>query len=198
MRKNKKEDNVLFTGRLPVTVDMHSHILPGIDDGSPDVETSVLLVRGLYDLGIRKCIAMPHFIGDLYPKNNETIEAALGKLQKALVMANVPMAVSAAAEYMLDDYFMALLQKPDPLSTLHKSWLLTEIPCTTEPVNLPEMIFHIITGGYKPVLPHSERHLYFHHNFKDYKKLKDLGFILHVNLLSLTGYNGKKALLAAR
>ena len=177
---------------------MHSHILPGIDDGSPDVETSVLLVRGLYDLGIRKCIATPHIIGDLYPNNNETIEAALAKLQKALVMANVPMPVSAAAEYMLDDYFMQLLQKPEPLRTLHKNWLLTEIPYTTEPVNLPEMVFHIITGGYQPVLAHPERYLYFHHNFKDYNKLKDLGFILQVNLLSLTGYYGKKALLAAK
>ncbi len=198
-KKNKQHNGSSpFTGQLPVTVDMHSHILPGIDDGSPDTDTSVMLVRGLYELGIRTCIATPHIIGDLYPNNNETIEAALSKLQKALAMANVPMQVSAAAEYMLDDYFMELLQKPVPLRTLHKNWLLTEIPYTTEPVNLSEMVFHIITGGYQPVLAHPERYLYFQHNFKDYKKLKDLGFILQVNLLSLTGYYGKTAMLAAR
>jgi tyrosine-protein phosphatase YwqE len=184
--------------QLPVTVDMHSHILPGIDDGSPDVETSVLLVRGLYDLGIQTCIATPHIIGDLYRNNDETIEAALNELQKALQAADIPMQVSAAAEYMLDDYFMELLQQPKPLRTLHKNLLLTEIPYTSEPVNLPEIVFHIITSGYQPVLAHPERYFYFHKNFKDYNKLKELGFILQVNLLSLTGYYGKNAAQAAR
>jgi tyrosine-protein phosphatase YwqE len=198
-RKNKKDDGTApFTGQLPVTVDMHSHILPGIDDGSPDVETSLLLVKGLYDLGIRTCIASPHIIGDLYRNTNETIEPALNKLQKALVAADIPMQVSAAAEYMLDDYFMELLQQQKPLRTLHKNLLLTEIPYTSEPVNLPEMVFHIITSGYQPVLAHPERYFYFHKNFSDYKKLKDLGFILQVNLLSLAGYYGKNAAQAAR
>jgi protein-tyrosine phosphatase len=198
-RKNKKTDGTIpFTGQLPVTLDMHSHILPGIDDGSPDVETSLVLVKGLYDLGIRTCIATPHIIGDLYRNNDETIEAALENLQKALVAADIPMQVTAAAEYMLDDYFMELLHQQKPLRTLHKNILLTEIPYTSEPVNLPEMVFHIITGGYQPVLAHPERYFYFHKNFKDYKKLKDLGFILQVNLLSLTGYYGKNAARAAR
>jgi protein-tyrosine phosphatase len=183
---------------LPVTVDMHSHILPGIDDGSPDVETSVMLVRGLYDLGIRKCIATPHIIGDLYRNTDETIEAALFKLQKACDEAALPIQLSAAAEYMLDDYFMELLQQQKPLRTIHKNILLTEIPYTSEPVNLQEIVFHIITGGYQPVLAHPERYFYFHHNFKGYKKLKDLGFILQVNLLSLTGYYGKEAAKAAQ
>jgi tyrosine-protein phosphatase YwqE len=198
-KKNKPQHAAhALPGKLPFSVDMHSHILPGIDDGSPDLETSVLLVRGLYDLGISTCIATPHIIGALYPNNHQTIEAALGKLQKALVMANVPMQVTAAAEYMLDDYFMELLQKPEPLRTLHDNWLLTEIPYTTEPVNLPEMVFHIITGGYQPVLAHPERYLYFHNDLRYYKKLKDLGFILQVNLLSLTGYYGKPVASAAK
>ena len=198
-KKNKKADGAMpFKGQLPVTVDMHSHILPGIDDGSPDIDTSILLVQGLYDLGIRTCIATPHIIGDLYRNNDETIETALGQLQQALVTAGLPMHVSAAAEYMLDDHFMELLQQQKPLRTLHNNLLLTEIPYTSEPVNLPEMVFHIITGGYQPVLAHPERYFYFHDNFKGYKKLKDLGFILQVNLLSLTGYYGKHAAQAAR
>jgi tyrosine-protein phosphatase YwqE len=198
-RKNKPDySSSNMTGLLPVSVDMHSHILPGIDDGSPDTDTSVLLVKGLYDLGIRTCIATPHIIGDLYRNNNETIEEALSKLQKALVIADIPMQVSAAAEYMLDDYFMELLHQQIPLRTLHKNLLLTEIPYTSEPVNLQEIVFHIITSGYQPVLAHPERYYYFHTNFKGYKKLKDLGFMLQVNLLSLTGYYGKNEARAAR
>jgi tyrosine-protein phosphatase YwqE len=190
--------NTVTPTSLPVAVDMHSHILPGIDDGSPDVATSVMLVKGLYDLGIRKCIATPHIIGDLYRNNDETIEAALYKLQKACDAAALPMELSAAAEYMLDDYFMALLQQQKPLRTLHKNILLTEIPYTSEPVNLQEIVFNIITGGYQPVLAHPERYFYFHSNYKGYKKLKDLGFMLQVNLLSLTGYYGKEVARAAR
>ncbi len=177
---------------------MHSHILPGIDDGAPDVETSLVLVRGLYDLGIRTCIATPHIIGDLYRNSDETIEPALLKLQQACKAAAIPMQISAAAEYMLDDYFMELLQSGKPLRTLKHKLLLTELPYIAEPVNLQEMLFHIITAGYQPVLAHPDRYLYFHHNFDLYRELKDQGFILQVNLLSLTGYYGKNVARAAR
>ena len=198
-KKNKSEKGSLpFTGLLPVSVDMHSHILPGIDDGSPDVETSLLLVRGLYDLGIRSFIATPHIIGDLYPNTNETIESALAKLQQACAEAALPVQINAAAEYMLDDYFMEQLQSGKPLRTLHKNLLLTEFPYSSEPANLQEMLFHIITAGYQPVLAHPERYFYFHHDFEGYNWLKDLGFILQVNLLSLTGYYGKNVARAAR
>ena len=190
--------SAVIAGMLPVSVDMHSHILPGIDDGSPDVETSLLLVKGLYDLGIRKCIATPHIIGDLYRNNDETIEPALYKLQQACTAAALPMQISAAAEYMLDDYFMELLRQQKPLRTLHKNLLLTEIPYTSEPVNLDEILFNIITEGYRPVLAHPERYFYFHRNFEEYRRLKDLGFILQVNLLSLTGYYGKNPARAAK
>ena len=195
-KKNKTDEG--FTGKLPVQVDMHSHILPGIDDGSPDVETSVLLVKGLYDLGIRTCIATPHIIGDLYRNNDETIEAALAKLQQACAAAALPMKISAAAEYMLDDYFMELLREKKPLRTLKDNLLLTEITYSSEPVMLEEMVFNIITEGYQPVLAHPERYFYYHRNMDIYRKLKDLGFMLQVNLLSLTGYYGKDVSKAAK
>lgn len=200
-KKNKKDTlsgTSFSSGLLPLTVDMHSHILPGIDDGAPDVETSLVLVRGLYDLGIRTCIATPHIIGDLYRNSDETIEPALLKLQQACKAAAIPMQISAAAEYMLDDYFMELLESGKPLRTLKNKLLLTELPYIAEPVNLQEMLFHIITAGYQPVLAHPERYLYFHHNFDLYRELKDQGFILQVNLLSLTGYYGKNVARAAR
>ena len=198
--KRNKQDagDIPVIGQLPVSVDMHSHILPGIDDGSPDVETSMLLVRGLYDLGIRTCIATPHIIGDMYRNSNETIEPALAKLQQACAAAALPMKISAAAEYMMDDYFMQLLQSGKPLRTLHNNLILTELPYSLEPVNVQEMLFHTLTGGYKPVLAHPERYFYFHEDFGQYKSLKDMGFILQVNLLSLTGYYGKNVARAAK
>ena len=90
------------------------------------------------------------------------------------------------------------MQQQIPLRTLHGNVLLTELPYTAEPVNLPEILFKIITGGYRPVLAHPERYFYFHNNFGVYKELIDHGFILQVNLLSLTGYYGKNEARAAR
>ena len=201
-KKNKTAEGaagpLINTRKLPVSVDMHSHILPGIDDGSPDVETSLVLVRALYDMGIRKCIATPHIIGDLYRNNDETIGTALHKLQQACSAAALPMQITAAAEYMLDDYFMDLLRQQKPLRTLYKNLLLTELPYTSEPHNLEEILFTIITEGYRAVLAHPERYFYFHGNFEEYRRLKDLGFILQVNLLSLTGYYGKNPARAAK
>lgn len=183
--------------QFPVTTDIHSHILPGIDDGAPDMETSLKLIQGLYDLGVRRSIATPHIIGDLYRNTPATINAALEKTKIACRAAGINVDLSAAAEYMLDDHFMELLRKKEPLLTLYKNLLLVEIPYTAPPYDLDEMLFSIITEGYQPVLAHPERYFFYHNNMKEYARLKEIGFLLQVNLLSLTGYYGKGAMRAA-
>jgi protein-tyrosine phosphatase len=194
----KKEEPQAVPESLPFTTDIHSHILPGIDDGSPDTATSLQLIQGLYDLGIRKCIATPHIIGDMYRNTPETINEALEKVIAFCADAEINMGISAAAEYMLDDYFMELLQKKEPLLTLYKNILLTEISYTSTPQNLGEITSAIIGEGYIPILAHPERYHYYQQNFDQYYKLKEMGFILQVNLLSITGYYGKRAEKAAR
>jgi len=193
----KKKSTVTYSDRFPVTIDIHSHILPGIDDGSPDIETSLKLIKGLYDLGVRKSIATPHIIGDLYRNTPATIGAALAITKKACADAGIDMELGAAAEYMLDDYFMELLRKKEPLLTLHKKLLLVEIPYTAPPYDLDEMLFSILTEGYQPVLAHPERYFYYHRDMRQYARLKEMGFLLQVNLLSLTGYYGKSVAKAA-
>src|SRR4051812_11047188 len=121
----KKEDVALENDLLPIKTDIHSHILPGIDDGSPDIETSLQLVRGIYDLGIRKSVATPHVIGDLYRNTPETIGNALEKLKAACATEGIDIELSAAAEYMLDGYFMTMLRDKTPLLTVHKNIILT-------------------------------------------------------------------------
>ena len=185
-------------GLLPVATDIHSHILPGIDDGAPNLETSLHLIKGLYALGIRKSIATPHIIGDLYRNTPETISAALEKVKQGCIDAGIDMEISAAAEYMLDDHFMELLQQGSPLLTLHKNILLTEIAYTMAPTNLEEMAFNIITQGYQPILAHPERYFFYHNDYDAYYRLKELGFHLQVSLLSLTGYYGKGVAKAAK
>ena len=184
-------------GYFPFTTDIHSHILPGIDDGSPDIETSLALIEGLQKLGITESTATPHIIGDLYRNNKETIDNALKELQDALAERNIDFKVKAAAEYMLDDYFLELLQQKTPLLTLKDDLVLTEFSYSERPMHAERMVFSMITEGYRPILAHPERYAYYHNDLKQYDYLRDLGFLLQVNVLSLTGYYGKPAAKAA-
>ena len=193
----KKSKEQLVTDFFPFTTDMHSHILPGIDDGSPDVETSIKLIKGLMALGVKKSIATPHVISDLYRNTPATIKNALSILQNELKNQNIQFEVSAAAEYMLDSYFIELLNEEERLLTLKDNIILTEFSYASAPDNYEKISFAIQMAGYKPILAHPERYPYFLNDFKTYNRLIDLGFMLQVNLLSLTGYYGKQTLKAA-
>ncbi len=195
--KRKKSDGPL-PEHLPFTTDIHSHILPGIDDGSPDIATSIKLIEGLYAAGIRKTIATPHIIADLYRNTPATINHALQQVKEAVAQKNIDIEITAAAEYMLDDHFMELLRNDEPLLTLHKNIILTEIAYSSYPENLEEIIAAITAKGYQPILAHPERYSFYQQNLDDYFLLKEGGFVLQVNLLSLTGYYGKNAAKAAK
>lgn len=173
-------------------MDMHSHILPGIDDGSPDVETSVELIKGLMQLGVSQSIATPHIISDLYRNDSNTIQFALDQLKQELSKQSISFKLSAAAEYMMDSYFLELLRKESKLLTLHDNIILTEFSYASMPDDPGLFSFAIITAGYKPILAHPERYPYYAGNYKAYHRLVELGFSLQLNLLSLTGYYGKE------
>ena len=178
---------------LPFATDIHSHILPGIDDGSPDVETSIELIKGLMQLGIKSSIATPHIIGDLYRNNAGTILPALELLRNELKVRDIDFTVNAAAEYMLDSYFFELLNEKTKLLTLRDNIILTEFSYASMPQDPGKMSFAIITEGYSPILAHPERYPYYYGNYKMFNHLADLGFMLQINMLSLTGYYGRDA-----
>jgi tyrosine-protein phosphatase YwqE len=195
----KKEKQIpKITDPFPVTTDIHSHILPGIDDGSPDVATSLKLVKGLYDLGYRRLVATPHIIGDFYKNNPLIINKQLERLKATCEEAGINIELFAAAEYMLDDYFLQILKQKDQILPVYQNYILTELPYSIKPMNIAEMVFAIITAGYKPVLAHPERYFYYHKDFNEFFRLKELGFLLQVNLLSVTGYYGPPVAKAAK
>ncbi len=196
---NKKKEAQESSQTLPVTTDIHSHILPGIDDGSPDIETSLKLVKGIYDLGIRKSVATPHVISDMFRNTPETINAALKKLQDACAVAGIDIELTAAAEYMLDDYFTKLLAtNKSQLLTIHGNIILTEQSYALPTSNLNETAFELVTQGFRPIMAHPERYYYYHNDYENYYHLKDMGFLLQVNLLSLIGYYGPAITKAAK
>ena len=192
-----KKKVVLASDYFPLVTDIHSHILPGIDDGSPDVQTSIRLIEGLINLGIKQSVATPHIIGDLYRNDANSINNSLSLLKEALLEKEIDFKVSAAAEYMLDAYFLELLSTKVPLLPIKNNLVLTEFSYADKPYNVEQIVFAIITEGYQPILAHPERYGYYHNDLKQYNFLSELGFLFQVNLLSLTGYYGKSAAKAA-
>lgn len=193
----KKKIPTNYSAYFPIVTDIHSHILPGIDDGSPDIDTSLILIDGLMKLGIKQSIATPHIIGDLYRNDATSINNSLSLLKETLKEKQIDFKVSAAAEYMLDAYFLELLSTKIPLLTVKDNLVLTEFSYADKPYSVEQIVFAIITEGYQPILAHPERYGYYHNDFKQYNFLNELGFLLQVNLLSLTGYYGKPAAKAA-
>lgn len=176
-----------------IQTDMHSHLLPGIDDGSPDTETSLDLISGLTELGYNSFIATPHIISDMYPNTPETILDAKLDLDKAARNENREINITAAAEYYLDEYFGELLKKEKPLLTLRYNLVLFEFSFVSLPFNYKEQIFNMQLAGYQPVLAHPERYGYLLNQKEVYEELRSAGCIFQLNLLSLTGYYGKQA-----
>lgn len=172
--------------------DIHSHLVPGIDDGSGSVEDSLALLEQLRSMGFRQFITTPHIKWEKYPNTNETIRNGLQILHNALQEKNIDITVRAAAEYFLDDHFLSLLQKNEPLLTIQKNEILVEFSFYAEPFQPQHTFFKIQTAGYQPILAHPERYGYFHDKKEAYRSIKDQGVFLQLNLLALTGYYGKK------
>lgn len=173
-------------------VDMHSHLIPGIDDGAKDIDHSMALVRSLIDLGFKKLITTPHIMSDFYRNTPETILGGLAELRKKIESERLPVTVEAAAEYYIDDGFIRKLNE-EKLLTFGNNFLLFEISYLNAPDQLMEIIFQMQVAGYNPIIAHPERYPYFYKDFKIYHKLKDVGVLLQLNVNSLSGYYGKGA-----
>jgi protein-tyrosine phosphatase len=169
--------------------DMHSHLLPGLDDGAETVEHSVELLRAMRALGYRKLIMTPHIMGDFYKNTPEGIRAALHTLQQAAAgIADVTL--ECAAEYYLDEWFGPRLDRNDELLSFggEKRYLLFETSYINEPFNLAETVFRLKSMGYQPVLAHPERYTYFYGRFDEIVRMRESGVLLQLNLNSLSGY----------
>ncbi|NER13965.1 histidinol phosphatase [Leptobacterium flavescens] len=172
-------------------VDIHCHILPGIDDGAANVEEAVYLIKKFALLGIEQFIATPHIMEDYYPNTDISIANAFEILQDELTSARLShIIVNPAAEHMMDGNFEDLLENKN-LLPLKEKYVLVEMSYLQPPINLEELIKRIRQQGYLPVLAHPERYKYYHGKKDFYKSLKQMGCFLQLNLLSLTEHYGK-------
>jgi len=194
----------LFKKETPITevfpmdfVDIHSHLLPGIDDGSKSMENTIEMISTMDSYGIQNFITTPHVLGNVWKNSSDTILDKLDLVLEELEKRDMSyIKFDAAAEYMLDEEFCELLKARD-LLTLKEDSLLVEMSFLQAPVNLYEMLFDIQLAGYKPIMAHPERYMFYHQDFELYQKLKDAGCRFQLNLLSLTGHYGKSVQKAA-
>jgi protein-tyrosine phosphatase len=172
-------------------VDMHSHLIPGIDDGSPDLSTSVSYIKSLHRLGYEKIITTPHVMADLYPNSTTAILDGLEVLRAGVTEAGIKVELEAAAEYFVDKHFDLLSQNNDLLCFGSRRYVLIEMSFVSVSQNLEDAIFALAARGYQPVLAHPERYTYLMNHRAFYERLVNQGCMMQVNILSLVGYYGR-------
>ena len=165
-------------------IDIHSHILPGIDDGAENIEESIELISEMKKLGFSKIYGTPHSYPGLYDNTTESIKGSFEKLIKE-IPENIN--IDYASEYMLDK---SLIEKAKnkTLLCIKDNYVLVEMSFISEPIGLYDIIYEIKVNGYVPILAHPERYLFL--DIKDFYKLKRFGCLFQANLLSTTDYYG--------
>lgn len=172
-------------------IDIHSHILPGIDDGAKNGNSSIVLAKAFQDFGISQFITTPHISHYIWNNSAENIMAKHNETKILLEEHRVKIPFQAAAEYFIDDWFENHF-KNEKLLTLKDNYVLVEISYQNAPLQLYKTLFELQVAGYIPVLAHPERYLYYHKNFDEYYKLKKAGCFFQLNLLAVVGYYGER------
>ncbi len=181
-----------------IGVDIHSHLLPGLDDGAKDIPTAVEMIRAMGELGYRKLITTPHIYEEYYPNTRNDILKKGEQLRQALQDAGVEVELQPCAEYYLDEHFDELLESDELLSFGPERYVLVEASFFGPPARMEDQIFRLRSKGYRPVLAHPERYIVWMSKRWQLQRLKDLGCHFQLNLLSLVGYYGKEIKKQAR
>jgi protein-tyrosine phosphatase len=178
------------TPSLPTALvaDMHSHLIPGIDDGVKTLDESIRVIDQLLALGYKKLVTTPHIMTDYYGNTFESITAAYENFMPAFRERGYTVPVECAAEYYLDDNVFALVTMKKKLLTFGENYFLFETNVVSEPLNLKEFIFAVTLQGYKPILAHPERYQYM--SLEKAEDIRNRGVLLQINMLSLIGYYG--------
>lgn len=166
---------------------MHSHLIPGVDDGAKSPEDSLEILNSLRELGIKKWITTPHIFFEYYRNDPETIRKGYERLMTFIKTQKDDFDLSFAAEYYLDEHLVKTVQAKEAL-TFGENYLLFETTMLSEPLDLNDFIFQAGLKGYRLVMAHPERYTYLIGNFKRLEELRNKGVYLQVNMLSFLGH----------
>lgn len=182
-KKKKKLKEVIPQG----FIDIHSHILYGLDDGAKTLTDTQMLISGLQDIGFEQFVATPHTTPLVWENTKEGILNRYEKVKSEMQLSEEKLRV--ASEYLMDDSFLKRLES-EKLLTLKENYVLVEMSYINPPIQLYEIIFQLVSQGYQPVLAHPERYNFYKNDYASFKQLKNAGCLFQMNLLSSTGYYG--------
>jgi tyrosine-protein phosphatase YwqE len=188
----KKEPDLAPADLSVLGCDVHSHFIPGIDDGAQTLDQSSELISNMAQLGYRKVITTPHSMADGYKNTPEIILGGLEKVRAAVRQAGINIEVDAAAEYYLDHALEEQVNAGTVL-TFGNKLLLFELPFVGEPAMLRQVVFQMQTHGYRPVLAHPERYSFWYNSFSKFTEMKERGVLFQLNLVALSGAYGPQA-----
>ena len=188
--KKKEAKREITFDYSSLMVDMHSHVLPGIDDGAKTPEESIILIKKMMDLGIKKIIATPHIMADYYKNTPETINAALAILKAELEKQKIDIALEAAAEHYFDETFEKRIDD-GKLMVMGENYVLFELSFISQPPNVLPVVQKLKSLGFRPILAHPERYPYL--DIDQFAMLHSWGLNFQLNTISLAGYYGKES-----
>ena len=168
-------------------VDIHSHILYGLDDGAKSLKDTQYLIKELESFGFDQFIATPHTTPLVWENTYEGICTQYNIIKQELNVNDNKLRV--ASEYLMDESFFKRLES-EKLLTLKDNYVLVEMSYINPPIQLYEILLALQSKGYQPVLAHPERYNFYKNDYGSFKRLKQAGCLFQMNLLSSTGYYG--------
>lgn len=188
-----KEEPSSLTDYGIIGVDLHSHLIPGIDDGAKTMDQSLAMLRQFEALGFKKVITTPHVVTGGYDNTPEIITRGRDKVREAIVANGINIEFNAAAEYYADESMLPKIEKKE-LLTIGDNYVLIEFSFLAKTNVLAEVMYKLQAAGYKIILAHPERYAYMYSNdLNEYRALRDKNIYLQLNILSLQGKYGKGA-----
>jgi protein-tyrosine phosphatase len=188
----KKEPVSNLTDLSSLGIDMHSHLIPGVDDGAKTLADSIHLIRGLCDLGYHTLITSPHIMTGGYNNTPEIILRGRDMVREALVKENIKVHFDAWAEYYLDETIVPKIASKN-LLTMGNNYILVELSYLIHSNMSTTYIKQLQQAGYKVVLAHPERYPYYFDDDLDmFRGIKDMGVYFQLNIGSLTGIYSKQ------
>ncbi len=170
--------------------DIHSHLIPGIDDGAKTIDESIAILAKFESLGYKKVITTPHIMSDYFKNTPETILSGLKKLKETAQSLNLKIEIEAAAEYYFDEGLINQLKNKEKLLTFGDNYLLFEFPFHEAPLNIDGLLFEMLTQKYQPVLAHAERYVFLHNDIEKINHWRKQGVHIQINLNSISGHYG--------
>lgn len=174
-------------------IDLHCHLLPHVDDGAPDLATSLAMARMATDDGIKVIACTPHIYPGLYENDGPTIGQAVAELQTRLEEAGHPLRLTLGADTHIAPDLLAGLHSGRIPTLCHSRYFLLEPPHHVAPPRLTETVFDLLAAGYVPVITHPERLSWIEDRYETFAELARQGAWLQVTAGSLTGRFGKAA-----